>query len=95
MCYTIKIDLTREELEKRFRATLEHPEQYKAGGRVSAFSLPSLPVICSDNDLVIRLFTWGLIPYWVKDNETAKELRMKTLMPNQRAWQKNLPSELP
>jgi putative SOS response-associated peptidase YedK len=78
MCYTIKIDLTREQLEKRFGARLEQPEEYKTGNRVNAFSLPRLPVICSDDPGTIRLFTWGLIPYWVKDSKQAGEIRTKT-----------------
>jgi putative SOS response-associated peptidase YedK len=78
MCYTIKIDLTREELEKRFQAKMEDPDHYKTGARISAFALPKLPVICSDDAGAIRLSTWGLIPYWVKDSDTAAALRMKT-----------------
>jgi len=78
MCYTIKIDLTREALEKRFLAALEHPDDYITGNRVSAFALPRVPVICSDNAGVIRLFIWGLVPSWVKDSASAGEIRMKT-----------------
>lgn len=78
MCYTIKIDLTREELEKRFGAKLSEPEKYQRDSKVSAFSLPLLPVICNDNAGEIRLFYWGLIPYWVKDAKNAGEIRTKT-----------------
>jgi putative SOS response-associated peptidase YedK len=78
MCYTIKIDLTREQLELRFGAKLDLSELYQTGSRISAFSLPRLPVICSDNPLSIRIFTWGLIPFWVKDSNSAKDIRMKT-----------------
>ena len=35
MCYTIKIDLTREQLELRFGAKLDLPESYKPGNRIS------------------------------------------------------------
>jgi putative SOS response-associated peptidase YedK len=78
MCYTIKIDLTREELEKRFGAKFMEAEEYHSGNRINAFSLPLLPVICSDKPDEIRLFTWGLIPYWVKDLKNASEIRTKT-----------------
>ena len=78
MCYTIKIDLTREQLELRFGAKLDLPDTYKPGSRISAFSLPQLPVICNDDPLSIRIFTWGLIPFWVKDSNSAKDIRMKT-----------------
>jgi putative SOS response-associated peptidase YedK len=78
MCYTIKIDLTREELEKRFGAHMDEREDYVPGNRVNAFSLPRLPVICSGDPHKISLFTWGLIPFWVKDPEQAGEMRTKT-----------------
>jgi putative SOS response-associated peptidase YedK len=78
MCYTIKIDLTREQLEFRFGAKIDSPDSYKPGSRISAFSLPQLPVICNDDPLSIHLFTWGLIPFWVKNSDSAKDIRMKT-----------------
>lgn len=78
MCYTIKIDHTREELESRFGARFSEPTKYSAGNKINAFSLPLLPVICSDSLKEIRMFHWGLIPYWVKDAKAAGEIRMKT-----------------
>lgn len=78
MCYTVKIDLTREELERRFGAKFKEPDAYTTGSRVNAFSLPKLPVICNDKPEEIRLYTWGLIPYWIKDAGKANEIRMKT-----------------
>jgi putative SOS response-associated peptidase YedK len=78
MCYTIKIDLTREQLELRFGAKLNLPENYKPGSKISAFSLPQLPVICNDDPVSIRIYTWGLIPFWVKDANSARDIRMKT-----------------
>ncbi|MBN2480289.1 MAG: SOS response-associated peptidase [Bacteroidales bacterium] len=78
MCYTIKIDLTREELERRFGARFNDPARYNPGSRISAFSLPLLPVISSDHPQDISLYYWGLIPYWMKDPEGAQRIRMKT-----------------
>ena len=78
MCYTIKIDLTREELERKFGAKLTKPEEYKPWSKINAFALPALPVICNENPSEIKLFTWGLIPYWTKDAVKANEIRKKT-----------------
>lgn len=78
MCYTIKINLTREQIEKRFNAVLQQPELFSTGDKINAFSLPRVPVICSDNPEEIRLFFWGLIPFWVKDIVSANEIRRKT-----------------
>jgi putative SOS response-associated peptidase YedK len=78
MCYTVKIDLTREELEKRFGARFRESEAYQSGDRINAFSLPRLPVICSTNPKEIRVYHWGLIPYWIRDLTNASEIRTKT-----------------
>ncbi len=78
MCYTIKIDLSREQLEKRFGAKLTDGGDYRPGDRVNAFSLPLLPVICNDSPHEIRLYRWGLIPYWVRSAEDAASIRIKT-----------------
>lgn len=43
---------------------------------VSGFDHPALPVITHDD---IRLTEWGLIPFWVKDAQSAKALQNKTL----------------
>lgn len=78
MCYTIKINLTREEIEKRFRAALEQPELFSPDDRINAFSLPLVPVITDRNPEQISFCAWGLIPFWVKDDETADALRRRT-----------------
>jgi putative SOS response-associated peptidase YedK len=78
LCYTIKIDLTREQIEKRFRVSMQQPELFSPGEKFNAFALPPLPVICNDSPDQVTLYTWGLIPFWVKDAETADALRRRT-----------------
>jgi len=78
MCYTIEINLTREQIEQRFGARFINSEGYNPRKRVSAFGLPELPVICSDNPAEVRLLIWGLIPSWVRDEKSAEEIRRKT-----------------
>jgi putative SOS response-associated peptidase YedK len=78
MCYTIKIDVTREELERRFGAKFIKPDKYQSAVKVNAFALPLLPVICNDNPEEIRLYQWGLIPFWVKNADDAASIRTKT-----------------
>jgi putative SOS response-associated peptidase YedK len=78
MCYTVKIDLTREELEKRFRANFRQTDIFTPGDHINAFTLPRIPVICSGSPGEIVLFGWGLIPYWIKSQEDAQDIRMKT-----------------
>lgn len=52
---------------------LKEQEQY----RVNAFSFPDCPVITSDPE--IQSYKWGLIPYWVKDEKQADEIKRMTL----------------
>lgn len=52
---------------------LKEQKQY----RVNAFSFPDCPVITSDPEL--HIFKWGLIPFWVKDQKQADEIKRMTL----------------
>jgi putative SOS response-associated peptidase YedK len=78
MCYTIEINLTREQLVKRFNAKIDPATPYRKGQRINAFSLPNCPVICAEHPNIIQLRKWGLIPFWTKDEAYAKEIRAKT-----------------
>jgi len=79
MCFTVAIHATREEIESRFDASFEEPASFTPGYYFSAFTFPRLPVISGKDNSVIRLFTWGLIPSWVKDESYAEGIRTKTL----------------
>lgn len=48
-------------------------EQY----HVNAFNYPKYPIITSSDE--IQVFNWGLIPFWVKSEEDAEEIRKMTL----------------
>jgi putative SOS response-associated peptidase YedK len=78
MCFTIAIHASREEIEKRFDANFDEPENFVPGYYFSAFTFPSIPVITGKDKSVIRMYKWGLIPSWVKDESTAEGIRTKT-----------------
>ena len=48
-------------------------EQY----HVNAFNFPKCPIITSSDQ--IQAFNWGLIPFWVKTEENAEEIKRMTL----------------
>ena len=75
MCYRYSVPGP-DILEKRFQAKLESKfeRKYHAGG----FDFPKLPVITNEEPKQINLFSWGLIPFWVKDEKTANEMRQRT-----------------
>jgi putative SOS response-associated peptidase YedK len=78
MCFTVNVNLIKEELEKRYGATLIDPDKYRPSYYYHAFGLPSLPAICSEDPSKIRLLKWGLIPEWTKNIEEANKIRYKT-----------------
>jgi putative SOS response-associated peptidase YedK len=78
MCFTVNVNLIKEELEKRYGATLIDPDKYRPSYYYHAFGLPSLPAICSADPSKIRLLKWGLIPEWTKNIGEANIIRYKT-----------------
>ncbi len=78
MCFTVSINLTKEQIEKRFGAVFDPKANYKPGYYFSAFNLPFLPVISNKEPGVIKSFQWGLIPSWIKNDEKAKKIRYST-----------------
>lgn len=78
MCFTVNVNLIKEELENRYGATLIDPDKYRPSYYYHAFGLPSLPVICSEKPSEIRLLKWGLIPSWTRNMDQANIIRYKT-----------------
>jgi putative SOS response-associated peptidase YedK len=78
MCFTVNVNLIKEELENRYGATLIDPDKYRPSYYYHAFSLPSIPAICSEDTSKIKLLKWGLIPGWTKSQDQANIIRYKT-----------------
>ena len=78
MCFTVNVNIVREELEERYGARLIDHDKYRPSYYYHAFSFPQLPVLCSENPRELRLLGWGLIPSWAKSEEEAREIRIKT-----------------
>jgi putative SOS response-associated peptidase YedK len=78
MCFSVNVNLVREELENRYGATLIDPDKYRPSYYYNAFGLPELPVICSGSASHIQLLRWGLIPSWTRTIADANAIRFKT-----------------
>jgi putative SOS response-associated peptidase YedK len=78
MCFTVNVNLIKEELENRYGATLIDPDKYRPSYYYHAFGLPSLPAICSSEPSKIKILKWGLIPSWTKNRDQADIIRYKT-----------------
>ncbi len=78
MCFTVNVNIIKEEMEKRFGAVLNDPDSYRPSYYYHAFELPQMPVIHSQDASLIQLFYWGLIPSWVKSADIAEKIRYQT-----------------
>jgi len=78
MCFTVNVNLIKEELENRYGATLIDPDNYRPSYYYHAFGLPELPAICSTEPDKIKLLKWGLIPSWTRTIDDANVIRYKT-----------------
>jgi putative SOS response-associated peptidase YedK len=78
MCFTVNVNLVKEELERRYGATFIDPDKYHPSYYYHAFAFPEMPVICSDIPDKIKLLKWGLIPSWTRSAAEAKDIRLKT-----------------
>jgi putative SOS response-associated peptidase YedK len=78
VCFTVNVNIVKEELENRYGSELIDHEKYRPSYYYHAYSLPSMPVVCSGNKKGIRLFRWGLIPSWAADEAEANDIMLKT-----------------
>jgi putative SOS response-associated peptidase YedK len=78
MCFTVNVNLVKEELEERYGVNFPNKYRYEPSYYYHAYGLPEIPAICSDNPGSVRLLKWGLIPPWIKTMEDAEEIRLKT-----------------
>jgi putative SOS response-associated peptidase YedK len=78
MCFSVNVNLIKEELENRYGATLIDPDKYRPSYYYHAFGLPEIPSICTGSSSQIRLLKWGLIPSWTKNITEANVIRLKT-----------------
>ena len=78
MCFSVNVNLVKEELENRYGATLIDPDKYRPSYYYHAFSLPEIPAVCSGSPGKIQLLKWGLIPSWTRNLDDANVIRYKT-----------------
>lgn len=64
-------------LEKRFGAKFK--QDFKKVYHVSAYDNSPMPVIINEEPDKFSFLNWGLVPFWVRDEEQAKNIRIKTV----------------
>jgi len=80
MCFTVNVNIIKEELEKRYGSQLIDHEEYTPSYYYHAFAYPDLPVVYlnQSGEREIRPLKWGLIPEWVSLSEEAERVRSMT-----------------
>lgn len=84
MCFFYALSQSAQRLLKRYQLKFEfefelqtelnEPQYY-----VSGFNFPKMPVITNEKPDTIQVYTWGLVPSWVKSPTQASEIRSNTL----------------
>lgn len=78
MCFTVNVNLIKEEIEERYGVNFPGKYRYEPSYYYHAFGLPELPAICSGNPASLRFLKWGLVPSWIETVADAEEIRLKT-----------------
>jgi putative SOS response-associated peptidase YedK len=78
MCFSVNVNLVKEEIEDRYGISFPGKYRYEPSYYYHAFGLPVLPAICSGNPETVKFLKWGLIPSWVKTDDDAGQIRIKT-----------------
>lgn len=77
MCYHYSLVATPDELAARYRRRNAEIENYRKTYHISAFTHAECPVVTTDSE--IRMFRWGLVPFWTKNVEEALTIRNRTI----------------
>lgn len=93
MCYHSKLTSEAQSLEKRFNARFE-TDEYGPQARYNGFTFPRTPVITGDDEHIIQMYSWGLMPSWSKDEKfrtNTLNARIETITekPSFKAYVKN------
>jgi putative SOS response-associated peptidase YedK len=76
MCYRYSVPGP-DNVKKTFQVKIG--TSFEKRYHVGAFDNIKLPIITNENPEQTDLFNWGLIPFWVKDETTAEDIKQRTV----------------
>jgi putative SOS response-associated peptidase YedK len=79
MCVFLSLRADKANLQKRFDSSFVEEEYFGPKYVQNAFEFPKWPVVSAEKPREIQLMNWGLIPYWIKDQESAFKYRVNTV----------------
>ena len=79
MCHHTSVQITAKDLVKIFKAPFPKEENYKVLYHANGFAHPDMAVLSHEQERSLNIYSWGLIPLWVKDWDEASKVRNQTL----------------
>ena len=79
MCVFLTLRLNKAQVKKQYDVRDVEDSFFGPVYVQSAFSFAPWPVITGEKPDFVSMFNWGLIPHWVKDQETADSIRKSTV----------------
>jgi putative SOS response-associated peptidase YedK len=79
MCFHYALSAEAQKTANRFNSAFAKAHAYKKTFHASGFNHPLMPVITDVKPEEFSFFQWGLIPFWVKNEVDANEIKTKTL----------------
>ncbi|MEJ5993447.1 SOS response-associated peptidase [Pedobacter sp. Du54] len=79
MCYHASVKAKGNQIAIKYNAPFPDEAKHQPFYHANGFAHPNMAVLSVDNGKSINLYSWGLIPFWVKTWEDAKKLRNQTL----------------
>lgn len=79
MCVFLSLRMNKAQIKKQYDVTDVAGEFFGPIFVQSAFDHPLWPVMTGDKPGELQLFSWGLIPSWVKDEQAAMKIRTSTV----------------
>ena len=78
MCFSVNVNLVRDELENRYGASFPDRDRYSQAIIIMLSAFLNFRQYAQDRPDKVQLLKWGLIPSWTRNPEDANEIRYKT-----------------
>jgi putative SOS response-associated peptidase YedK len=79
MCYHNSIHKNSKAIEQKYKAAFPSDAVFEPIFHGNGFDFLKWPAIVNEGGSKIKLFHWGLVPFWVKSLEDAKKIRAYNL----------------
>jgi putative SOS response-associated peptidase YedK len=79
MCFHYSLVKERTEIALQLDVDWDDDSVWQPTWHANGFAFPAMPVITQAEPKKIKLYHWGLIPFWIKTEADAGKIKMQTL----------------